>query len=98
MFSKAESDQLSSFRPRYNHKIKLLEGLRPENLGFSPLYRITANELEAYRKYITENLHKGFIKSSDAPWAVPILFAPKVNGGLRFYVDYRKLNAITKKD
>lgn len=98
VFSKAESDQLSSFRPRHYHKIELLEGSRPEDLGFSPLYRMTADELEACRKYITENLHKGFIESSDAPWAAPILFAPKANGGLRFCVDYRKLNAITKKD
>lgn len=67
VFSKAESDQLSSFRPRHNHKIELLEGSRPEDLGFSPLYRMTADELEACRKYITENLHKGFIESSDAP-------------------------------
>lgn len=59
---------------------------------------MTADELEVYRKYIIENLYKGFIESSDAPQAAPILFALKVNGGLQFYVDYYKLNAITKKD
>jgi hypothetical protein len=32
------------------------------------------------------------------PFAAPILFAQKANGGLRFYVDYRKLNAMTHKD
>jgi hypothetical protein len=45
-----------------------------------------------------DNLSKGFIAESQAPFAAPILFAQKANGGLRFCVDYRKLNAITQKD
>lgn len=65
VFSKVVSDQLTAFRLKYNHKIELLEGAKPEDLGFSPLYRMTVNELEAYRKYVTENLYKGFIESSD---------------------------------
>lgn len=65
MFSKVVSDQLTAFRLKYNHKIELLEGAKPEDLGFSPLYRMTVNELEAYRKYVTENLYKRFIESSD---------------------------------
>jgi hypothetical protein len=45
-----------------------------------------------------DNLSKGFISESQAPFAAPILFTQKANGGLRFCVDYRKLNAITWKD
>jgi hypothetical protein len=45
-----------------------------------------------------DNLSKGFISKSQAPFAAPILFARKANGGLRFCVDYQKLNAITQKD
>ena len=33
-----------------------------------------------------------------ATYTLPVLFTPKLNGGWRFYVDYRKLNRITKKD
>ena len=59
---------------------------------------MSADELEACRLYIVENFNKGFMKSSAAPWAAPILFVPKANGKLRLCVDYRKLNAITRKD
>jgi hypothetical protein len=45
-----------------------------------------------------ENLQKGFIKHSSAPFASPILFVKKPSRGLRFYIDYRRLNNITKKD
>ena len=47
---------------------------------------------------MTENLSKGFITPSHAPFASPVLMARKPGGGLRFCVDYRKLNAVTKKD
>src|SRR5438105_9409687 len=55
-------------------------------------------KLQKVKEYLTENLKKGYIISSNAPYASPILFAEKKNGSLRFYVDYRKLNAITKRD
>jgi transposase InsO family protein len=98
VFSKAESDTLPPFRPNVDHKIELLPGSNPEDLGYTGLWKLSAEELEAARKYITENLAKGFIEPSNAPWAAPILFALKGDGSLRFCVDYRKLNAMTKKD
>lgn len=55
-------------------------------------------ELIAVKDYITENFNKGFIDSSKAPFASLVLFVRKKNGDLRFCVDYRRLNAITKKD
>ena len=36
--------------------------------------------------------------SSKAPFALPVLFARKSDGSLRFYMDYQKLNALTKKN
>jgi hypothetical protein len=50
------------------------------------------------KQYLVENLSKGFIAQSRCPLAAPILFARKPDGKLRFCVDYRKLNALTKKD
>ena len=35
---------------------------------------------------------------SSAPFSLLILFVKKANSGLRFYVDYRKLNAATVKN
>ena len=43
-------------------------------------------------------LNKGFIRVSNSPTKAPILFIHKLGGGLKFYVDYRALNAFTKKD
>jgi hypothetical protein len=43
-------------------------------------------------------LDTGFLSPSNAPFASPVLFTRKPDGSLRFCVDYRKLNAITKKD
>jgi hypothetical protein len=84
VFSKAASDQLPPHR-LYDHKIQL-EG--ENNLGFSPLYNYNLEELQTMKKYITENLRKGFVAPSNAPFAAPILFARKSDGSLRFCIDY----------
>lgn len=96
VFSKADSDELAPHRPRVDHRIELTG--KTEDLKFSPLYKMSLEELEAARKYLTESLKKGFITPSSAPWAAPVLLARKASGGLRFCVDYRRLNALTKKD
>jgi len=94
VFSKRESDKLPDHKG-YDHRIELTS---EQELGYSPLYRMNLKELEAAREYILDNLNKGFIVPSNAPFASPILMASKPDGGLRFCVDYRKLNALTKKD
>ena len=45
-----------------------------------------------------ENLKKGFIVNSSSTFASPTLFVKKANGDLRFCVDYRKLNSLTRND
>ena len=98
VFSKSASDTLPPSRS-CDHKIELENDKSPtESIGHSPLYKLSAEELEAARKYIVENLNKGFIVPTNTPFASPILMAKKPGGGLRFCVDYRKLNAISKKD
>jgi hypothetical protein len=61
-------------------------------------YPMLKDELLAVKKYIDEYLDKGFIRPSISPVAAPILLAKKLGGGIRFYVDYRGLNAITIKN
>jgi hypothetical protein len=59
---------------------------------------MTKEELLVLRKTLQDYLDKDYIRASYSPAAAPILFVKKGDGGLRFCVDYRRLNAITKKD
>ena len=52
----------------------------------------------AIKKWVIENFNKGFISDIYAPFASLILFIKKANSFLRLYINYWKLNLITKKD
>uniref|UniRef100_A0A914HQZ2 RNA-directed DNA polymerase n=1 Tax=Globodera rostochiensis TaxID=31243 RepID=A0A914HQZ2_GLORO len=56
----------------------------------------------AYREKVSgmiqEYLERDIIQASNSPWASPIVLVPKKDGSLRFCVDYRGINAVTKKD
>jgi hypothetical protein len=63
-----------------------------------PIYSLSKRELETLRKYIDENLVKGYIRSSTSLVRFAVLFVPKKDGKLRIYVNYRKLNDIIIKN
>jgi hypothetical protein len=79
----------------YDHKIELEAD---HTLSYRPLYSHTIEELIVLKKYLLENLNKGFIKSSQAPYLSLVLFVKKPNRGLRFCINFYKLNTITCKD
>jgi len=56
------------------------------------------DKLLIIKKYINEYLNKGFIRPSILLIATPILLAKKPRGGIRFYINYRGLNAIIIKN
>jgi hypothetical protein len=78
VFSQAEANKLLTRRP-YDHQIKLEPSKQP---GYRPLYGMSLNELKVLKKYLDENLSKGFIRASSSPVASPVIFVKKPGGGL----------------
>ena len=95
IFSKEAFDTLSPHL-RYNHQICLLKGYRDHgNSSFSKMFE---PKLQFVKKFLEEHLKKGFIKASSALCSSWIILVAKSGGGIRFCVNYRRLNKLTKKD
>ena len=54
--------------------------------------RATVDEL------VSDMLAQGVIEPSTSPWASPVVLVKKKDGTMRFCVDYRRLNQVTKLD
>ena len=63
-----------------------------------PYRKLPLPQFEEVKQHIEELLQKGIIQHSTSPYASPIVLVRKKNGDLRLCVDYRLLNAKTKKD
>ena len=61
-------------------------------------YRTAPNGKAEIDKQIGEMLDTGVISPSVSPWAAPVVLVKKSDGTMRFCVDYRKLNDVTRKD
>ena len=92
IMKKEAADALSQHH-LYDCKIELKEGA---TAPWGPIYPLSEAELQTLREWLKEMEKTGKIKRSTSPAGSPILFVPKPNGrGLRLYVDYRGLTAIT---
>ncbi len=94
VFNRAMINQLSLHR-FYDHKIELID---EETSSRSRLYQMFDHKLQKIKKYLIKHLNKEFIFFSFASYVSLILFAEKKDESLRFCVDYRKLNALIKRD
>jgi len=94
VFDREKTTQLPPHRS-YDHKIEL-EGENQSSR--SRLYLMSSHKLQKVKEYLEENLKKKFITFSKALFASSILFAEKKDDSLCFCVDYRKLNALIKRD
>ncbi len=94
VFDRAQVDMLSSHRS-YDHKIELTNDVTSSRCR---AYRMSLYKLQKVKEYLNENLSKSFITFSKILYFSLVLFALKVNDDLRFCIDYRKLNVITKRN
>ena len=100
VFSRTEAEKLPPFRGKgidHSIELELQNGVRPE-VPWGPLYNMSRDELLVLRRTLTEYLDKGFIRVSNSSTAAPVLFIRKPGGGLRFYINYRRLNKLIRKD
>jgi len=94
VFNQAMIDQLF-FHHLYDHKIELID---EKTSSRSHLYHMSDYKLQKMKNYLTEHLNKDFISSSSASYASLILFIEKKDDNLRFCINYRKFNALIKRN
>ena len=97
VFNKLKANVLFSDR-FYNHKLKFVEDVDKNALFKSRIYSLLNHKFEQIKKYLNEHLRKEFIIFNYASFVFFILFTEKPNERLRFYVDYKKLNVIIKRN
>ncbi len=97
MALKTKSNKLAPYY-LYDHYIKLEKDTLTSDLKFHLLYHMLSKELKVVKKYLVKNLDKGFIKSSQALFIALVLFTKKPDRSLCFYINFRKLNLLIKKD
>jgi len=61
-------------------------------------YRRGSAENATLKELLDQMLREGQIRPSTSPWSSPVLLVKKSDGSWRFCVDYRALNAATKKN
>ena len=92
VFSEEESHWLPPSRP-WDHAIKLKEGV-PEAINCKVI-PTTIEEDEALKKFIKEQMEKGYIQKSKSPYASAFFFIKKKDRKLWPIQDYWKLNQYT---
>jgi hypothetical protein len=92
-----EKANILSFHKKHDHRIELEKDHESDH-EYASLYNLSEEKLLLIKKYLKKHLNKEFIESSTVSYASFILFVKKSDEELRFCVNYRKLNAITKKN
>ena len=60
--------------------------------------RIPPRQVDEVREHLKLMLDAGAIQLSNSPWCNAVVLVRKKDGSLRFCIDFRRLNSLTKKD
>ncbi len=74
------------------HHIETLPG----EVARSRPYHLPKHKKNVVQEELKAMLDLGAIEESHSDWASPIVVVPKTDGSVRFCVDYRKVNAMSK--
>lgn len=80
---------------RAQNRIDLAPGARPV---YSQPYRTGPQSRQIIQQNIEEMKSQGVIETSNSDCASPVVLVPRYVGSLRFFIEYRRLNALTVKD
>ena len=78
-----------------NHEIPLIPGAA---MPKGRMYPVNTQQQEELKAQLTDLTNRGFIHPSSSPYAAPVLFVKKKDGGLRLCTDYRGLNKISLRN
>lgn len=94
IFAKNPSNPGHVSRAVAEHVIDV-QGSLPINQGPR---RVSPQQRRIIKEHIDQLISAGIIRPSRSPWASPVLLVPKGESEYRMCIDYRKLNAVTKKE
>jgi hypothetical protein len=77
------------------HHIELLPGTRPIKQRYYP---VSPHKQKIIDEELRKMLELDVIEPSKSPWSSPVCLVKKKDDTYRFCVDFRQLNAVTKKD
>jgi len=77
--------------PKHSEYDCKIEFKRDVRLTRSPIYPLSQIEELELKRYLNENLKKGYIRKSNSSVTSPVIFRKKKDGSLQVCIDYRKL-------
>ena len=84
VFSQKEMNKLPLYRPGVDYTIHMQPGTQPPA---EALYNMIRDKPQVFKKYLENNLSKGFIQTLSSPTPMLVLFVNKPGGSLGFFVN-----------
>lgn len=84
--------------PGYTNLVEHDIVLKPDATVKRMSYRIPERLLTSLKKEVDLMLSLGIIQASKSEWCNPVVLVPKKDGTIRFCIDFRYLNSISKFD